>query len=410
MELSPPHRPRVSRETRLLLSTALVAVLALWVLARVRFPDRPAPATPLEPLLTQIGARSTFDDLASELATLRPRVEPLFAGASLRVRADAALLPRSDAAPTHGSGRADVVADPVSGVVVVRLDNAGPLPVPWRTNDLAQPRYFVTAGRSEQALTLRPVFVDALTPIRRPPWRDLIWRVPPGVDIGADSFVFTTDAQFAGLAIDLPDGVAIVPSAALLAEVDRLMASGPRTPGYHGVDVQALTPALAKATAATGGVIVAWVDPDGPAAGILAVGDVIEAVDDAPVTTPLDWTGWTAGTPAGQTLTVRVRRGTDLQTFGIITAPRRPAPEARALGLQLRTMSGTGSVVVRVQSGSAADRAGLRADDVITRIGDAAAPTPAVVRRAFDRAPSGSALLVAYTRAGGRRITALDTR
>src|SRR4051812_13987822 len=48
------YRPRISRETRRLLMTACVAVLTLWVLARIRFPDRAGTPNPMPPLLTQL--------------------------------------------------------------------------------------------------------------------------------------------------------------------------------------------------------------------------------------------------------------------------------------------------------------------------------------------------------------------
>ena len=51
--------------------------MALWVLARVAFPDRPPPKNPVQPLLTQLTPRPTFADLASEIAALRPRVAPM---------------------------------------------------------------------------------------------------------------------------------------------------------------------------------------------------------------------------------------------------------------------------------------------------------------------------------------------
>ena len=92
-----PYRPRVSRETRLLLTTALIAIAALWVLARVRFPDRPSPQNPVQPLLTQLTPRPTFADLASEIAVLRPRLESLLVNvparlSGLRVRDDVAAV------------------------------------------------------------------------------------------------------------------------------------------------------------------------------------------------------------------------------------------------------------------------------------------------------------------------------
>ena len=51
MESSSPYRPRVSRETRLLLTTGVLAVAALWLLARIRFEERPA-AAPVPSVVT----------------------------------------------------------------------------------------------------------------------------------------------------------------------------------------------------------------------------------------------------------------------------------------------------------------------------------------------------------------------
>jgi len=398
MELSRSSRPRVSRETRLLLSTAALAILALWMLARVRFPDQPAAATPLEPLLTQIRTRGTFDDLAFELADLRPRLLPFFVGSALRVRPDVALLPLgagrgSDPGSVPGS---DPVADPLSGLTAVRVAGGIAPPLPWRPTDLEQPRYLVAAIPQAGTPVLRPVLVGQLTRISHPIWRD-VWRVPAGSEIPAGAFVFTTDARLVGVAMDASDGIILVPATALISEVDRLLASGPRTPGSIGIDVQALTPAIARATGATTGVVVTRVDPDGPAAAILAVGDVIETIDEEPLTAPHQWTT-RAAVPVGHTLMVRVRRGDAVQTVGLIAAPMQTAPRSIALGLRLRNLSRTGSAVMDVEAGSAADRAGLRVGDVITLIGTTTAPSPAAVRRAFDRAPPGAAILVAYTR------------
>ena len=70
----PAYRPRVSRETRRLLTTALVAVLTLWVLARMRFPDRPPTPNPVPPILEQLTAPPTFSDLADRVADARTRL------------------------------------------------------------------------------------------------------------------------------------------------------------------------------------------------------------------------------------------------------------------------------------------------------------------------------------------------
>ena len=48
------YRPRVSRETRLLLTAGLLALAALWLLARARFRDLPATPNPIPAVLTQL--------------------------------------------------------------------------------------------------------------------------------------------------------------------------------------------------------------------------------------------------------------------------------------------------------------------------------------------------------------------
>jgi len=412
MELSRPHRPRVSRETRLLLSTVLLSVFALWVLARVRFPDQPPATTALQPLLTQLGARPTFADLASELDDLRQRLGALFVEGALRIGPDTALVPLDafDTVPGPDGGPDVIAADPVSRLAVLRTaPSAAPPPEPWRPDDLLRPRYLIAVNPSGGGLALQPVLAGPLIPATTPPWREPLWRLPAGSGVAAGSFVFTTDARLVGLVVDVADAVAIVPALALLEEGTRLLTSGPRARGYVGVDVQALTPPVARAVGANTGVVVAWVDPDGPSAQSLAIGDVIEAVDEQPLATPRHWAIHTARAPTGHPIMVRVRRGDDLRTIGLIAAPQHPAARASALGLALRNVPRTGSMVVDVETGSAADRAGLNPGDVITRAGATIAPTPAAVRGAFERA-EGTAVLIAYTRNGTHGVTALEQR
>jgi S1-C subfamily serine protease len=172
--------------------------------------------------------------------------------------------------------------------------------------------------------------------------------------------------------------------------------------------VHALTAPVARATGAHMGVVVAWVDPEGPAAESLTIGDVIEAVDEQPLATPQQWVIHTARMPAGHTLMARVRRDDEVRTVGLIAAPRHRAAGTNALGLLLRNAPRTGAIVVDVQIGSAADRAGLRAGDVITRVGATMVPSPAAVRAAFERVATGAAVLVAYTRDGTYGVTALE--
>jgi membrane-associated protease RseP (regulator of RpoE activity) len=57
---------------------------------------------------------------------------------------------------------------------------------------------------------------------------------------------------------------------------------------------------------------------------------------------------------------------------------------------------------------SVAHTAGLRPGDIVVQAGDAAAPTPAQVRRAFAAIPAGGALLVAIDRTGIHHVIALE--
>ena len=56
METGSAYRPRVSRETRLLLTAGVLAVAALWLLARIRFPERPATPNPVPAVLSQLAS------------------------------------------------------------------------------------------------------------------------------------------------------------------------------------------------------------------------------------------------------------------------------------------------------------------------------------------------------------------
>jgi serine protease Do len=218
--------------------------------------------------------------------------------------------------------------------------------------------------------------------------------------------VFTTDGLLAGLVFEVGGRPAMIPGEVLLSEATRLPAPPAAGPVDIGVAVQALTPPVAKATGSPSGVVVAWVSPQGAAADVLEVGDVIEAVDDAPVRTPLEWQVRTARATAGQPIKLAIRRQGD--EVGVMLDPEAaPTESTPLLGLSMRAQAGAGALITDVQPGSAADRAGLRAGDIITLVADISTPSPAAVRTAFARATAETAILVAYTRASTHHVTAL---
>lgn len=413
-----PHRPRVSRETRLLLTTAFIAFAALLALARVRYPDRPATPNPVQPLLTQIAPRPTFDGLATEISQLQPRLEPLvipFDAAhgvvpALRIGGDMAVtLLGAGGAGERELSEQFVRIDPASRLALLQVPGPpAPPPVSWSPAQTGRPRYLIASDASTSALSWRPVFVGTFAPADSPVWRGRIWAVPVQPDLVPGSFVFTPDALLAGLVVEDAGRRAIVPADVLLAEAARLLVPRVSPAGYLGVQVQQLTPPIAKATGASSGVVVTHVDAAGPAAGIVAAGDVLEAADGDGLPTPAHWNTRVARLVAGEMLTLRVRRGGQSQEVALAaTGPLTPAA-SRALGLTLRPVAGMGAAVVRVDPGSTADRAGLLAGDLITRLADRDAPSPRQVRSEFAAAAEGEALLVALTRGESHHVTALE--
>lgn len=421
----------MSRETRQLLATVLLAVVALWVLGRVRYPDRPATPNPVPALLTQLGPRFALDELAAESTRLRTRlgetILPVRAGgntvSAIRVSDDTAvaLLPggrgvhrRTDdtartpadgVTPTDGASAWSephvVASDAATGLAVLRVGAAASAPLAlWAPRALDQPRYLLATVASADAVALRPSFIAALRPVTTAAWSAPIWAIPPAPDLQAGSLVFTADAELAGLVVTHADGLAIVPAATLLADAQRVRQLPARTPGFLGIEVQALTGPLAAATGARTGVVVAWVDPGGSAAGQLAPGDVIEAVDGHWLESREHWEVRTARLAAGQPIVLGVRRQGEWRDVQLLAAPSvKPLP----LGLTLRRVTNAGSEVLQVARPSAGEAAGLEPGDVITLAGTYNAPTPAQVRDAFEAA-AGRPLLVAVSRGSSSRI------
>lgn len=92
--------------------------------------------------------------------------------------------------------------------------------------------------------------------------------------------------------------------------------------------------------------------------------------------------------------TGKVRRG----QLGIVVLPI-PSQEASRLGVT----QGPGVVVYQVQGGSGADRAGLKAGDVITGLNGQAVTDPNSFRNAIASTPPGSEVTLTVRRDGGER-------
>ena len=419
-------RPRVSRETRLLLTTVLLSVVGLWVLARVRFPDRPAAPSPVPPVLAQLAPRASFDDLADVISDVETEVSPTLvplgvrqAGpsgrltdrfvAALRFRDDAAVALIGDAPDTQIEGGTIVARDLASGLAVVRVpaSRSPPLRI-WTSRPTPAPRYMVVTDVSRASVSVRPVFVGSLHVTDSPFWTSPIWALPPHADIPSGAFVHATTGALAGLVVEEADVRAIVRAGDVLARAEWLLREQPQSGGWLGVNVQSLTPAIA-ATGAPSGIVITWVDPTGPAADLLVATDIIEALGDEPLVSLDHWRARTYLAP-GETVALRVRRSGDVRDVQLTAASPPPPPERSdtpQLGLRMRWRSRLGSEVTRVDPGSIAADAGIEVGDVITRVGEFTAPTPEEVNRALTAPTNGSAVLAAIMRGSDHSVVPL---
>lgn len=419
MQPARPYRPKVSRETRLLLTAAALALAVLWLLARIRFQGLPDTPNPIPAVLSQLASTPPYDALAGQIAQIQSRLQPsllLVEGPVAEARGVAvklrdALVVTFLPPGTAAAARRDTTVlahDPASGLAVASsmTANAMPLPLPWTPRRLQQPRYFLATRAAAADVSLYPVFVGSLTPIDTPLWPAQVWAVPAGTPLVPGALLFTTDAELAGLVVDDGGGAVVVPIALVLAEAERMLSVPPGSGGSIAVEVQALTPALAGATGAQRGVVVTAAGAPGDDG--VRVADVIEAVDGVPISTLQQWQVRVARLSPGDTLALSVRRAGDLRDVMLVASAPVTAPSTPQLGLGLRSVPRVGVEVVRVDAGSAAARAGVAVGDVITMAAGTAMPSPVQVQRAFEALAAGQRLVIAVTRGHTHMVSVLE--
>ncbi|HWF83891.1 MAG TPA: PDZ domain-containing protein [Vicinamibacterales bacterium] len=430
-----PNRPSVSRDTRLLLGIVLVSIALLWLLARIRFPDRVPTPNPVPPVLAQLTAPSAFVEIAASVETLQPRLEPLIAAvdtrpphqryavastrtvSALRFRDDLAVALvggsfGADAPDTQVIGATEIARDPASQLAVIRLPaGAAPLLSTWTPRWLPSPRVMIAAAVWRNGISFRPIFIGSLQSTASPTWMGTIWTLPPPVDLDAGTFVFTTDGALAGLAVGRGSQHALVPADTVLAIADRLARDGQKPRGHLGIEAQPLTPGLAAATGAKAGVIVSWVDPNGPAAGVVSVSDVIDRIGNDAVSTVEEWQAHAARLVANESIVLGVHHQNQIREVRM-TASAAIAPAVaqsdRSPGLTLRTLPRVGATVTRVDPDSPAARAGLQVGDVLTLVGGVQAPTAAQAAHELAIAVRERPILIGLNRGATHYILALE--
>lgn len=421
------RRPRVSRETRLLLGIVIVSLAVLWALARLRFPERPNRPDPVGPVLAQFAPVSPFDAIATVVAdlertvgpsltrvTFTPRVsDPAFPTVhrlAIGVTAAQAVLVTPSGERPFRSEPPVVAAAARAGLGVIRAASPPRIPsASWERGSAPSARFVIAAEATAESVSFRPVFIGAFMPIEDTRWPGVVWRLPASAALADGALLFSEQGQFVG-AVVLRAGARTLVPAATLAVVSREMAGHPvRARGVLGIAVQELTPLVADAVGAQQGVVVTWVDPKGPSAGVLQPLDVIDAVWGQPIATREEWEAAIEPLEAGGGVDVRVRRaGAEPAALTVVAVPVPAKPRPASLGVRLRSRPRVGSEVLRVEPGSAAAHAGLSAGDLITAIGAQAAPTPAQVVRAYGDAANERPIAVAVTRGSAHLVLALE--
>ncbi len=212
--------------------------------------------------------------------------------------------------------------------------------------------------------------------------------------------------------------------------IPQLVSTGGVTRGYLGVSIQSVTPELAKAMKLDErqGALVSEVVSGGPAAKTgIRQGDVIVGFNDEPIKDAHDLPAMVAKTPVGEHVTVTLRRDGKTQkvpvTIGKLPAEQATSEESGQAapsqwGLQLQDVTpqmarqrglteAAGVMVVGVQPGSPAERAGLQRGDVIREVNRQAVQSVQEVRDAIAKADNQDAVALLVKRNQGSVFVAM---
>lgn len=267
----------------------------------------------------------------------------------------------------------------------------------------------IASDSSGERLAFRPVYVAAMEPTTSPMTDEPVWTIPAASDVTPGTFLFTVDRLLAGLVVDDGARLVLIPGSTLTVLADRIVEASALPPADLGIQVQHLAGRVADAVGVDRGVVVTWVDPSAGSAASLVPGDVIESVDGIDVPDPGYWAARLARIRPGAAVALRVRRSGEVHDVPIVAREVLPAVDRPStLGVAMRARRRAGTELVRVDTGSAADAAGLRAGDLITRIGGIPHPAPSEVRRVFAEAAAGTPILLAATRGTTYLVTTLE--
>ena len=401
----------------------------LLLLARFRFPEEArAPSDTVQAPLERLAARATYDELAAIMNDVERRIVPGIE--VLRIQPDrngggfvpaprltpdrAVVLLGADERILAGTTAAVpliVGRDAARDLAVVAVPSKGDVVTARTGPPRPGPRYVAVAEATQRGVVVRPVYVGRTDLLQDPRTSaPLLAAAALQQTISRGAALFALDGQFIGLASELGGAVSIVPAENLRALAEAAQPV-PSDPADLGVDVQALTPALARASGADRGVIVNYVHPRGPAAGIVTTGDVIRAIDTIGVTTVGGFQQVESSRSPGKPVALDItRNGKPMQlTVRAVDAGAVRASAAGAdPGTTVRTLAGVGLEVVAIAPGTAAAQAELQPGDIIVAIDGRLETDDGALARIFRERPGGSAVLLTIRRGANHRVVALE--
>jgi S1-C subfamily serine protease len=415
------------RETRLLVTTIVVSVGMLLLLARFRFPAEPlrpgtteiAPA-PLE----RLAARATYDELARVMADLEARLTPTVAvvpvveGATLSylpapILAEnraVAVINRNVRVGTAGGTAPPLVArDPIRNLAVLDVSGrAGATVLAGIAPSTPGPRYVVVVEGTALGPVLRPLYVGRTDLYPDPRWTEPVLTIAAVQNVAPGAALFALDGSFIGL-VSENAGLAMVVPAAALRQVVASAGSDAVKRSDLGIETQPLTTTLARGARASRGVMVSYVHAGIARDADIRPGDVIESIDSIGITTVAGFDEIAQGRTPGSKVTItRVRNG----ERGEIAVEAVAADTARTLregfGAVLRTLRGVGAEIVSVEPYTTAAQSGLRRGDVVVALDERPSPDAAAIERAFRSAARGEILLLTVQGDATQRIVAVE--
>jgi serine protease Do len=246
-----------------------------------------------------------------------------------------------------------------------------------------------------------------------------------GEVVGINTVIFSRSGGFEGVGFAIPSDLA-------QSVYNQLAKSGKVTRGWLGVDVQELTPELAKSfnLKEKKGVLVSEVEPGSPAerAGVRS-GDILIEYNGRPVNSYKDLSLAVAETKVGASSKLKLlRQGQEVALDVKVgerpdqrsEAPPRPLSEEQGrLGVtvaditpgiarQLGVSSTEGAVVMEVQPGSPADEGGVRPGDVIREINRNPVKRASELVSAARNLKRGSTVMLKLEREGRARFVAFE--